>query len=302
MASDFGLNDSHEEQIVNFLRFSRLKRGEATKAIENAFQGVVDSRLVEETYTVDEVKDILSSLEGVTRADVESELIYSSHTSVLVLKQACEQAEKWHLKLNPNISELENREQIQKVARFEALKFSDDLKSSSSVLGGRRLEPLNESGGSALLQLEIDRLKEDNKRLSSRLSQAETTVKDAIAKKDKLQKQLQEIQQSTTPQETAGESDELTRLHQEVSDLKAELSATKSTPVVLDTGKLERELEMRCQELLKVNAELETVKSEMDKKFNETSQFVNMKKMLSSKNDQIKQLRDRLKRYEPDGQ
>jgi leucine zipper transcription factor-like protein 1 len=261
MASDFGLNDSHEEQIVNFLRFSRLKRGEATKAIENAFQGVVDSRLVEETYTVDEVKDILSSLEGVTRADVESELIYSSHTSVLVLKQACEQAEKWHLKLNPNISELENREQIQKVARFEALKFSDDLKSSSSVLGGRRLEPLNESGGSALLQLEIDRLKEDNKRLSSRLSQAETTVKDAIAKKDKLQKQLQEIQQSTTPQETAGESDELTRLHQEVSDLKAELSATKSTPVVLDTGKLERELEMRCQELLKVNAELETVKS-----------------------------------------
>ena len=46
-----------------------------------------------------------------------------------------------------------------------------------------------------------------------------------------------------------------------MSDLKAELSATKSTPVVLDTGKLERELEMRCQELLKVNAELETVKS-----------------------------------------
>ena len=103
------MSENHEEQIVNFLRFSRLKRGEAMKAIGDAFQGVIDSRLVEETYTLEEVKDLLSSLEGVIRADIESELIYSLHTSVLVLRQACEQAEKWHLKLRTNISELENR-------------------------------------------------------------------------------------------------------------------------------------------------------------------------------------------------
>ena len=33
---------------------------------------------------------------------------------------------------------------------------------------------------------------------------------------------------------------------------------------------------------------------ELDKKFSETAQFVNMKKMLTSKNDQIKKLRAKL--------
>ena len=108
-SANLGLNDSHESEVVHYLRFVRSKRGEALKAVADAFGGVVESRLLEDTYTSEEVKELLGSIEDVIRADIETELIYSSHTNVLLLKQVFEQAEKWHLSLQTNISELENR-------------------------------------------------------------------------------------------------------------------------------------------------------------------------------------------------
>ena len=66
-------------------------------------------RLVDDTYTLDEVTDMLDGLCAVVRGEVESELINAAHTNVLLLRQVFSQAEKWHLKLQADISELENR-------------------------------------------------------------------------------------------------------------------------------------------------------------------------------------------------
>ena len=52
---------------------------------------------------------LVTGLEAVVRGDVESELLHIDHCSVLLLKQLCSQADKWHLKLQPDISELQNR-------------------------------------------------------------------------------------------------------------------------------------------------------------------------------------------------
>ena len=64
---------------------------------------------MEDTYTLDEVTDMLDGLCAVVRGEVESELINAAHTNVLLLRQVFSQAEKWHLKLQADISELENR-------------------------------------------------------------------------------------------------------------------------------------------------------------------------------------------------
>ncbi len=66
-------------------------------------------RLNEETFTIDEVEEMLNGLLSVVRGEVESELINTAHTNVLLLRQVFQQAEKWHLKLQADISELENR-------------------------------------------------------------------------------------------------------------------------------------------------------------------------------------------------
>jgi len=52
---------------------------------------------------------MLDGLLAIVRGEVESELLYGSRTSVLLLKQLMSQAEQWHLKLSADISELENR-------------------------------------------------------------------------------------------------------------------------------------------------------------------------------------------------
>ena len=64
---------------------------------------------MEDTFTCDEVTEMLEGLLSVVRGEVESELINTAHTNVLLLRQVFQQAEKWHLKLQADISELENR-------------------------------------------------------------------------------------------------------------------------------------------------------------------------------------------------
>lgn len=66
-------------------------------------------RLVDETFTVDEVREMLDGLQAVVRGEVEMELINTAHTNVLLLRQLFSQAEKFYLRLQSDISELENR-------------------------------------------------------------------------------------------------------------------------------------------------------------------------------------------------
>lgn len=66
-------------------------------------------RLTDDTFTLDEVKEMLDSLLTVVRSEVDNELNHTAHTNILLLVQLFQQAEKWHLKLQADISELENR-------------------------------------------------------------------------------------------------------------------------------------------------------------------------------------------------
>ena len=53
---EFGLNETHTSEIVNFLRFSRYQRVQRLKGIDCAFQDLIESRLAEDnTFTDMEV-------------------------------------------------------------------------------------------------------------------------------------------------------------------------------------------------------------------------------------------------------
>ena len=75
----------------------------------NVILSCFQCRLTEDTFTVDEVEEMLDGLRTVVHGEVESELINTAHTNILLLRQVFMQAEKWHLKLQADISELENR-------------------------------------------------------------------------------------------------------------------------------------------------------------------------------------------------
>ena len=77
---------------------------------------------MEPTYTDDEVRDMLTDIGNVIASEIDSELINSSHTNVLVLQQVFAQAQKWHLDLDADLAELENRGQFDVAKKTERSK------------------------------------------------------------------------------------------------------------------------------------------------------------------------------------
>ena len=164
-----GLNEHHQTTVVNYMRFARYQRGQRLRCVDACFEDLKSSRLYEDTYTADEVTEMLDGLLTVVRSDVDEELLNTSHTNVLLLRQLFQQAEKWHLKLQADISELENRELLEKIKDFEEAEFSGAGRDTDlSALASSKLQPLNESGQSALLSMKIQELEEEKDKLRNR--------------------------------------------------------------------------------------------------------------------------------------
>ncbi|XP_014847845.1 PREDICTED: leucine zipper transcription factor-like protein 1 isoform X2 [Poecilia mexicana] len=290
--ADFGFNEHHQSEIINYMRFARSKRLLRLKAIDSCFEELKDSRLVEDTYTVDEVRDMLDGLQMVVRGEVEMELINTAHTNVLLLRQLFSQAEKFYLRLQSDVSELENRELLEQVAEFEKtdFKITNKLNQETSKL---KLAPLNEGGVSELLNKEIAKLQEDNNKLKSRLRTLESQAMSVLDEKAKLERTLKDLQR------TQGEQKEINNLEDTVAalteDYERSLSANEATQ-----KELKESLITAKHELLRVQEQLSLAEKELEKKFQQTAAYRNMKEILTKKNEQIKEIRKRLQKYEPD--
>ena len=66
-------------------------------------------QVMEDTYTGEEVEEIVEAVGEAVTSEIEAELLNTAHTNLLLLQQLFHQAEKWHLNLEPDLSELENR-------------------------------------------------------------------------------------------------------------------------------------------------------------------------------------------------
>lgn len=305
--SAIGLNDNHQNEIVNYLRFARYNRSQTVKSIDSCFSDVKDSRLIDDTYTIDEVIEILEGLCGVVKGEIELELTNASHTNVLLLRQLFSQAEKWHLKLQADISELENRKLLEEIAQFEENEFSAS-KSKSVVMPNlsqkSKLQPLNEGGNTALLQMEISKLQEENAKLKERAVMLEKKATDALDEKTKLSSDLSKARIDLNSKGDAPikvDDRAIQDLTEKVSTLNQELKDAENIAKRKCSSTVE-ELANTKHYVLALQHEVELLNKEVDKKFSETSQYKNLKKMLETKNVQIKDLRARIKRYEPNAE
>eukprot|EP00730_Choanoeca_flexa_P012737 TRINITY_DN4570_c0_g1_i2.p1 TRINITY_DN4570_c0_g1~~TRINITY_DN4570_c0_g1_i2.p1 ORF type:complete len:277 (+),score=61.92 TRINITY_DN4570_c0_g1_i2:32-862(+) len=271
-----GLQDDHIELLVKYLRFVRFKRAQHVKDVGAAFEEVIESRLTETTFTNDEVADMLTGLSIVVSGDIESELMHFSHVNVLMLRQVgprlgfdgtlftifalvymqlIKQAETWKLNFKLDVDSLEDRKELEQIAKFEQDRFA---MGAASV---QRLEPLNDGAGTALMSSEIDKLRAENDALRERCEAAEAKAMEAWKEKEDAKEQAGKLEAK------------LHRLEKEGAD---------------SLGSSDKDALSKCQK------DLEQARADLDAKLNKTSQFVNMMKMLESKNAQIKELRAQL--------
>ncbi|XP_069469461.1 leucine zipper transcription factor-like protein 1 isoform X3 [Ambystoma mexicanum] len=296
--AELGLNEHHQNEVINYMRFARSKRGLRLKTVDSCFQDLKDSRLVDETFTVDEVTEMLDGLQVVVHGEVESELINTTHTNVLLLRQLFFQAEKWHLKLQTDISELENRELLEQVAEFEKSEFKSSNKANTESIKPK-LAPLNEGGSAELLNKEISRLNEENEKLKARLKTIETQATSALDEKVKLERTLKELQKIQGDYKVPHNTQEINNLEKTVAALKSDFERTLNDSTA-NKKSLEEDLVSTKHNLLKVQEQLDMAEKELERKFQQTAAYRNMKDILTKKNDQIKDLRKQLLKYEPE--
>ncbi|XP_023655937.1 leucine zipper transcription factor-like protein 1 isoform X3 [Paramormyrops kingsleyae] len=297
--AEFGFNEHHQNEVINYMRFARSKRALRLKTIDSCFQDLKESRLVEETFTADEVTEMLEGLRVVVRGEVETELINTAHTNVLLLRQLFSQAEKFYLRLQTDISELENRELLEQVAEFEKAEFKSSGRKANQETSKPKLAPLNEAGVSELLNKEISRLQEENDKLKSRLRAVESQAMSALEEKSKVEKTLKELQKIQGEQQRALHSQEISSLEDTVAALQADFQKSLSDSTASQKNLQDNLVEAK-HELLRVQEQLALTEKELEKKFQQTAAYRNMKEMLSKKNEQIKEIRKRLQKYEPD--
>ncbi|XP_052339097.1 leucine zipper transcription factor-like protein 1 isoform X2 [Oncorhynchus keta] len=290
--AEFGFNEHHQNEAINYMRFARSKRIIRLKTIDSCFEDLKDSRLVEETFTVDEVRDMLDGLQLVVRGEVETELINTAHTNVLLLRQLFSQAEKFYLRLQTDISELENRELLEQVAEFENTEFKNPNKTNQEI-SKPKLAPLNEGGVSELLNKEISRLQEENNKLKGRLRTLETQAMGALDEKTRAERALKDLQKMAT------HSQEITSLEDTVAALQEDYQKSLSVNAASQRD-LQDNLVSAKHDLLRVQEQLSLAEKELDRKFQQTSAYRNMKEILTKKNEQIKDIRKRLSKYESD--
>ncbi|KAK2815043.1 hypothetical protein Q7C36_023309 [Tachysurus vachellii] len=296
--ADFGFSEHHQKEVINYMRFARSKRLQRLKTIDSCFQELKDSRLVEETFTVDEVSDMLDGLQVVVHGEVEMELINTAHTNVLLLRQLLSQAEKFYLKLQTDISELESRELLEQVAAFEKTDFKTNIKVNQET-GKLKLAPLNEGGVSELLNKEISRLQEENDKLKARLRTLECQAMSALDEKCEAERTLNDLQKIHGDQQHSMHAQEISKLEGTVAAMQINFEKTLSASSA-SQKELQDSLVSAKHELLRVQDQLTLAEKELDKKFQQTAAYQNMKEILNKKNDQIKELRKRLQRYESD--
>ncbi|KAG1940732.1 leucine zipper transcription factor-like protein 1 isoform X1 [Pimephales promelas] len=296
--ADFGFNEHHQNEVINYMRFARSKRALRLKTIDSCFQDLKDSRLIEETYTVDEVSDMLDGLQVLVHGEVEMELINTAHTNVLLLRQLFSQAEKFYLRLQTDISELENRELLEQVAEFEKTDFKPNSKVNQES-SKPKLAPLNEGGVSELLQKEISRLQEDNDKLKARLRTLESQAMSALDDKSKAERALKALQKSQGDHQFAMCAQEIANLEGTVAAMQADFEKTLNANVASQKD-LQDSLVSAKHDLLRVQEQLSLAEKDLEKKFQQTAAYRNMKEILTKKNEHIKDLRKRLQRYESD--
>ncbi|XP_061613936.1 leucine zipper transcription factor-like protein 1 [Phyllopteryx taeniolatus] len=295
--AEFGCNEHHQSEVINYMRFARSKRLLRLKTVDSCFEELKDSRLVEETFTVDEVRDMMDGLHAVVRGEVEMELINTAHTNVLLLRQLFSQAEKFYLRLQTDISELENREQLEQVAEFEKTDFKVSAKMNQDC-SKPKLAPLNEGGVSELLNKEIAKLQEENDTLKAKLRTLESQAMNVLDEKTKAQRALKDLQKVQGDQQLTAQSKEISCLEDTVAALKEDYEHSLTVNAASQKD-LQENLVSAKHELLRVQEQLALAEKELDKKFQQTAAYRNMKEILTKKNEQIKEIRKRLQRYEP---
>jgi len=330
------LNSHHVNQFIDILRFSRLRRAQLLNDIGLIFEEESEKEILDTTYNKDEVEQILKNIEEVIKNFVESEVLNINHMNTLLLQQFCKQAEFWHLNLIANISELENRQLLNKIKQFEDEQFFKNKLSKQPSTG--KLEPLINEGPVGILKKEIEELKKENEilkqdkdKLSAEIDQLNNKNKSSEEKiselddkiiilnkeiekiksikiknnkkKEEVIKAIDEAFDNAKESNEENDNDDIndSKIDSKINNIieKSKLpNILKSSNSNIDELMKFQNIETQ-QKIKELTKEVESLKKDLNNKLSQSNPVQNLKRMLIERNNQYKILKTEILKYNP---
>ncbi|KAJ3219366.1 Leucine zipper transcription factor-like protein 1 [Dinochytrium kinnereticum] len=269
------LTSRHKNEIIEYLKFVRGQRGQTLRELQCTIEEVLEKRLTDTTYNLDDVRNIADELETAVKSAVECELMHHSHRHILLLQQYFTQGEKEKVLFQGNFLALDDRyltckvfstitkvvtcrQLLQMAAKFE----QDNLPSNN----GRVAEQPSSFGDQNLREVMPEKLaamalgsgKEDSRKADLKIQELEHRNK-------LLEKKIEVLEFKKDDGKRAD-----LRIH---------------------------ELEQRNRTL---QDKLEIMEQELNARIDRSTPVQNLKRMLDQKNESLRLYKLRLRKHEPD--
>lgn len=298
--SEHILRPEHNEALVEYIRFQRRKRDTCVAEVAAEFKELKESRLFEDSYTREDVEALVDGLLAVVRGTLKRDMQSSMNSSVLLLKQTLEQAEKAGITITTDFASTEDRNLLDAVAQWEsnigAGSVAPQLKARAALGVARSAAPLAVIGQATDPQLvaEVQELRSENATLTDRFQKLQLQCTSILSEKTELKGQMEAMSQG---------GEEIEMLKQQVDRLQIELNdareaaAAQQAPETPASGieALLEELRVSQQSVTDLSGKLDDANAELLAKLEKSKPFLNLRSMLNKKNVIVRDLRELLK-------
>jgi leucine zipper transcription factor-like protein 1 len=278
-----GLSPASRDFLQKYFFWAKKKRSLHVKDIEGEIYEYKTVSLLDDTYNKADVIDILNGLLAILKVTVEKDQKDTTHTFGEILRQALLQADKGGVEIHPDIECLDNVGLIATIGLLE--KNVTEGKGALGPIGGGVPKP--KPGAMPLAPISAAPV------APAGPSEKELELE---AENKRIQEKLQKIQQQYTTM-----MQEKTKLSQELASIKDSTEATAANASARALA-LEKEKEELKAAIERKDAEIESGQKQLTGKLADSSQFKTLKKLLNQKTQQVKELRTKLEKYEPDGE
>jgi len=283
------LSPTHTSQVLAYLRFFNAKRDENAKEIEAVFDEQKDLRLLEEMYKLEDVTHILDEVRTVVKGHVVDDMNKVANQAVLYLRQLFLQAEGNGVALNVDLSQLDDAVLLAGIEKLELESKKNPRGINPADLPTTQragaLKPV-EGAVDVRLVAQTKELQEANRSLLAKFEKVQAQCQTATREADELKASLAAAQAEakTARSDLANvSSSNKSAQQQEIESLRAELAAAK---------------ESAAKNEATFKAELKAQADTLASKVNNAPQYQQLKKLMNTKNEQLKEARAKVKELE----
>mmetsp|Transcript_52546 Transcript_52546/g.97285 ORF Transcript_52546/g.97285 Transcript_52546/m.97285 type:complete len:286 (+) Transcript_52546:76-933(+) len=265
------LNPAHKAQVSRFISFFKGKRERLIADSEAEKNDFKTDRLLDDSivFNKNDVAQLLDSFHQQAMATVREDMEYIINLSAVYIAQILSQAEQTGLTLDTaDVAALEEKNRVEQINSYAALGQVPPARGRSGALPA--LVPAG-AAADAITQ-ENANLKEENRQMRDRYQSMQTQVSDLLRERAQLSGELEQVRASVQQvRQEVPQSATAYQLEQILGNTKAALDA-----------KIQENEQMR---------------SDLNSRLGDSSQFGQLKAIIKKKNDEVKMLRAHMTQY-----